>query len=63
MKVVLHNNGGKFVDGSYLDYYNESSIFTNEPEFGLQNYNYYACEYKGKTRCWLQTMTLLLIIL
>lgn len=42
--------GGKFVDASYLDYYNESPILTNEPEFGLQNYNYYACEYKGKTR-------------
>ena len=42
--------GGKFVDGSYLDYYNESPILTNEPEFGLQNYNYYACEYKGKTK-------------
>ena len=43
-------NGGNFVSANDLDYYNRSSVLTNEPEFGLQNYNYYACEYKGKTR-------------
>ena len=41
--------GGVNVNAEYLEYYNEASVLTNEPEFGLQNYNYYACEYKGKT--------------
>ena len=44
------DNGGYYLGPEYLNYYNKSSILTNEPEFGLQNYNYYACEYRGKTR-------------
>ena len=50
--TINENNketGGVEVGAEYLDYYNEEANLTNDPEFGLQNYNYYACEYKGKT--------------